>query len=76
MVALGEAHSTEEQEDQGPSVAMWTLGVAVIGCVLWKLKTLRAAAVFLKRKLLLERRRRKGKEEEKRKKDSRAKEAK
>ena len=50
MVALVEAHGTEEeQEDQGPSFAMLALVMMLIGCVLCKLKTSCAAAVLLKK---------------------------
>ena len=50
MVALGEAHSTEEeQENQGLSFAMSAMVMMLTGCALCKLKTLCATAVRLKK---------------------------
>ena len=66
MVALGEAHTSEEaqEEDQGLSFAMLAMCMVVIVCVVLKLKTPCAAAVCLKRRGEEKNKRKGGRKEE------------
>ena len=51
MVAMGEACSVEEaEEDQGLSFATCIMLMIVVASVCWKLRTMCAAAVFLKKR--------------------------